>query len=169
MTEVREFANHWGHGTGTTWSNRVKEELIEVGKGDLFIPVFRPFDLLDAPNKPLVILANESTRLGVEAVLGTAEYFHRNCDFDEIFFQWSGHTTVETEYGVFEMGPAEIMLIPGGIAHRSTGTADSLRLFMRSEKWLSQVTSAPATGKPDSFRTTRTRKPATFRVATASS
>ena len=53
MTEVREFANHWGHGTGTTWSNRAKEELIEVGKGDLFIPVFRPFDLLDAPNKPL--------------------------------------------------------------------------------------------------------------------
>ena len=79
MTEVREFANHWGHGTGTTWSNRVKEELIEVGKGDLFIPVFRPFDLLDAPNKPLVILANESTRLGVEAVLGTGNYLGLIC------------------------------------------------------------------------------------------
>ena len=150
MTEVREFANHWGHGTGTTWSNRVKEELIEVGKGDLFIPVFRPFDLLDAPNKPLVILANESTRLGVEAVLGTGNYFHRNCDFDEIFFQWSGHTTVETEYGVFEMGPAEIMLIPGGIAHRSTGTEDSLRLFMRSEEPMTpHVTAADQIGHTD--------------------
>ena len=83
-------------------------------------------------------------------MLGTGDYFHRNCDFDEIFFQWSGHTTVETEYGVFEMGPAEIMLIPGGIAHRSTGTEDSLRLFMRSEEPMTpHVTAADQIGHTD--------------------
>src|SRR5579885_2352619 len=65
------------------------------------------------------------------SVVGAAPEFRRNCDYDELFFQFAGHTTLETEYGVFEMGPAELLLVPGGIAHRSSGDGDSLRLFAR--------------------------------------
>ena len=127
MTDIREFSTGWGDDP-VTWSNRTREELTGTGKGSLHIPLFRPFDMLREPNERLSILENDANRVGVESVAGVAAYFHRNADFDEIFFQWSGRTTVETEFGVFEMRPAELLLIPSGVSHRSIGTANSLRL-----------------------------------------
>ncbi len=128
MTDIREFSTGWG-GDQVTWSNRTREELTGTARGSLHIPMFRPFDMLTEPNQRLQILANEENRVGVESVVGVAEYFHRNADFDEVLFQWSGRTTVETEFGVFEMRPADLMLIPSGVAHRSIGAENSLRLY----------------------------------------
>lgn len=138
MTDIREFSTGWGDDQ-VTWSNRTREELTGTARGSLHIPMFRPFDMLTEPNQRLRILANDENRVGVESVVGIAQYFHRNADFDEVFFQWSGRTTVETEFGVFEMRPADLLLIPSGVAHRSIGTADSLRLFVHVQEPLNAL------------------------------
>ena len=114
MKKVREFATGWGNDYPMTWSNRIEEELVGAAKGHLLIPLFRPFDFLAAPNKELTFLANDQTRIGVEALRGAEPQFHRNCDFDQVYFQWAGTTAYETEFGAIEMQPAELVLLPAG-------------------------------------------------------
>jgi hypothetical protein len=131
MTSIREFSTGWGsHDMG--WSERTMDDLVGVSKGGhLMVPNFRPFDFLEAPNKPVTFMSASSNRVGVEAVRGTQPTFRRNADFDEIFFQCAGETTYETELGVFAAKPAELMLIPTGVSHRATGSATSLRMSFR--------------------------------------
>ena len=121
------------------WSERNKRDIIGTARSSHFIPQFRPFDLLRAPNQPLVILENAYHRIGVESVLGCQDAFHRYIDADMIYFQFCGATTVETEMGVFEMAPGELLLIPGGIAHRSIGHGDSLRYCCMSHESIDYV------------------------------
>ena len=131
MTSIREFSTGWGtHDMG--WSERTMDDLVGVSKGGhLMVPNFRPFDFLQAPNTLVPIMSASSNRLGVDAPRGTQPTFHRNADFDEIFFQCAGETTYETELGVFTAKPAEILLIPTGVSHRATGSANSLRMSFR--------------------------------------
>lgn len=132
MTKIREFSTRWDRPEDRTWYERDKEALIGSAKGSKRdTPKFRPFDMIGEPNQSLILWQNEDMRIGVESVLGTAPYFWRNCDFDEIWFQFSGQTTAETEYGVFELKPSELLFIPAGISHRSIGSPDCLRLFFK--------------------------------------
>src|SRR5919199_2524972 len=113
------------------WFEREKEELIGSAAGaPEDIPNFRPFDMLDEPNQSLLIMQNEDMRIGVENVTGTQPFFRRNSNYDTVYFQFAGTTLVETEYGVFEQKCGELLLVPEGIAQRSTGSPDSLRLFV---------------------------------------
>ncbi len=130
MTKIREFATTWGSPAPRTWFEREKEELIGSAAGapeDL--PNWRPFDMLGEPNQSLLVLQNQDMRIGVENVTGTQPYFRRNSDYDTLYFQFAGTTRLETEYGVFEQQCGELLLVPEGIAQRSTGSPDSLRLF----------------------------------------
>jgi mannose-6-phosphate isomerase-like protein (cupin superfamily) len=130
MTKIREFATTWGSPQPRTWFDREKEALIGAAKGSKYdFPNFRPFDMLAEPNQSLLVWQNEDMRIGVESVVGTAPCFRRHSDFDTLWFQFAGRTTVETEHGVFEQATGELLLVPAGIAHRSTGSADCLRLF----------------------------------------
>ncbi len=130
MTKVREFATVWGSPAPRMWFEREKEALIGSAKGaPEDIPNFRPFDMLAEPNQALIVLQNQDMRIGVENVTGTQPYFRRNSDYDTLYFQFAGTTLVETEYGVFEQRCGELLLIPEGVAQRSTGSPDSLRLF----------------------------------------
>ena len=130
MAKIREFATGWGRDYPMTWSNRVTEDLIGTSKGGhLLIPCFRPFDFLESPNRPLTYLQSDSNRVGVDALRGVQPHFHRNVDFDLLFYQWAGNTTYETEYGIFDAQCGDLILIPAGVAHRGDGSADSLRLF----------------------------------------
>jgi mannose-6-phosphate isomerase-like protein (cupin superfamily) len=86
-----------------------------------------------------VILENEYHRIGVESVVGVQDSFHRYIDSDMVYFQFCGNSTVETEFGVYEMEPGEVMLVPGGIAHRSIGRNDSLRYFCQSHEAVDYV------------------------------
>ena len=132
MTKIREFATRWANPDERTWFERDKEALIGSAKDDKRnTPKFRPFDMLANPHQSILVWENEDMRIGVESVAGTAPRFRRNCDYDEVWFQFCGKTTLETEYGAFEIKPAELALIPGGISFRGTGTADSLRLYVR--------------------------------------
>jgi mannose-6-phosphate isomerase-like protein (cupin superfamily) len=130
MTKIREFATTWGSPAPRMWFEREKEELIGSAAGapeDL--PNFRPFDMLDEPNQSLLVLQNEDMRVGVENVTGTQPYFRRNSDYDTLYFQFAGTARIETEYGVFEQKCGDLLLVPKGIAQRSTGSADCLRLY----------------------------------------
>ena len=52
-----------------------------------------------------MILENDNHRIGVESVVGTQDTFHRYVDCDMIYFQFCGNTTVETEFGIYEIEP----------------------------------------------------------------
>jgi mannose-6-phosphate isomerase-like protein (cupin superfamily) len=121
------------------WAERKKAGLMGTAKSTHYTPRFRPFDMLCVPNQSLVILENENHRIGVESVVGVQDAFHRYVDCDIVYFQFCGNTTVETEFGVYEMAPSEVMLIPGGIAHRSIGRDDSLRYFCQSHEAVDYV------------------------------
>ena len=95
------------------WAERKKAGLMGTAKSTHYTPRFRPFDMLGIPNQSLVILENENHRIGVENVVGVQESFHRYVDCDMMYFQFCGNTTVETEFGVYEMTPGEVMLVPG--------------------------------------------------------
>jgi quercetin dioxygenase-like cupin family protein len=111
------------------WAERRKAGLMGTAKSTRYTPKFRPFDLLAEPNQSVVFLENANHRIGAESVCGVQDAFHRYVDADIIYFQFCGTTTLETEFGVYEMRPGEVLLVPGGISHRSIGTADSLRYF----------------------------------------
>jgi mannose-6-phosphate isomerase-like protein (cupin superfamily) len=121
------------------WAERKKAGLMGTAKSTHYTPRFRPFDMLSVPNQSLVILENENHRIGVESVVGVQENFHRYVDCDMIYFQFCGNTKVETEFGVYEMTPGEVMLVPGGISHRSIGHDDSLRYFCLSHEAVDYV------------------------------
>jgi len=132
MSSIREFSTGWGEDYPMMWAERVEDELIGSAKGGhLSCPSFSPFDFLAVPNRPLVFLSAATNRAAVEALRGTQTVFHRNADFDDIHFQWAGLTTYETELGTHTAKPAELILIPSGVAHRATGTEGSLRMTMR--------------------------------------
>ena len=111
------------------WNTRSKAGLIGTAKSTYHRPIFRPFDLLALPNQKMAIVENDHHRIGVESVDGVQDSFHRYVDADVIYFQFSGNTTIESEFGVYEMEPGEILLMPNGTSHRSTSQNHSLRYF----------------------------------------
>ena len=98
------------------WAERRKAGLMGTAKSTHYTPSFRPFDMLSIPNQSLVILENEYHRIGVESVAGVQDSFHRYIDSDMVYFQFCGNSTVETEFGVYEMEPGEV--IAGSRRHR---------------------------------------------------
>lgn len=142
MTDIREFMTGWSgvnKFSGPTldrshhhaWSQRQKEGLMGSARGKRYVPKVRPFDLLARPNQSMILMVNADQRIGVESVVGCQDAFKRNIDFDEIIFQFSGTSKIETECGVYDLAPGEILFVPGGIAQRSSGSADCLRMFGR--------------------------------------
>ncbi|MDB5652093.1 MAG: hypothetical protein JWL62_3613 [Hyphomicrobiales bacterium] len=135
MTEqpkTREFMTTWHTSARSylpAWAKRNKSSLMESGKSTRALPMFRAFDLLEKPNQQIALLINADHRIGVESVCGAQQEFVRHVDFDTVYFQFAGETTIETEFGAYSMMPGDIMQIPEGIAHRSAGSADSLRWF----------------------------------------
>jgi hypothetical protein len=171
MTDIREFMTGWftqgDNYSGPTiekghmmaWSERRKTGLRGKARGKHFVPKFRPFDMLCEPNQTVLLLTNEDQRLGVESVVGCQGIFKRNIDFDEVIFQFAGHSTIETECGEFQMGPGELILIPEGIAQRSTGTADCLRMFARLHEPVQRMWTPEQHVSHTEFEMTRTGGP----------
>jgi len=129
---TREFMTTWHSSPRAgveAWSTRNKANLMGSARSTDYVPPFRPFDLLAVPNQARIILQNDDHRIGVESVCGTQAYFRRHIDFDTVYFQFAGTTTLETEYGEYAMKPGDLIHVPEGIAHRATGSADSLRWF----------------------------------------
>ena len=133
MTKIREFMTGWEPGSVSPmlgWTLRTKENIRGTVDGKRKPPNLRPFDLIRAPHEPVALVANEDMRCFVDSAAGPAPFFHRNIDFDEAIFQFAGTTRVETEHGVEDLAPGEMLLVPRGIAQRSIGDADSLRMLV---------------------------------------
>jgi quercetin dioxygenase-like cupin family protein len=111
------------------WAQRNKASLMNSGKSTRALPMFRAFDLLAKPNDRIELLVNSDQRIGVESVCGAQQDFVRHVDFDTVFMQFAGESVIETEFAEYKMVPGDIIHIPEGIAHRSSGSADSLRWF----------------------------------------
>ena len=140
--QIGEFMTTWKdfpRAGLAAWAERQKACLMGTVKSTRYTPRFRPFDMLSIPNQSLVILDNEYHRIGVESVVCVQDSFHRYIDSDMVYFQFCGNSTVETEFGVYQLEPGEVMLVPGGIAHRSIGRNDSLRYFSQSHEAVDYV------------------------------
>lgn len=158
-SDIGEFMTSWAGFARPglqAWSDRRRDQLIGTVKSSHYLPKFRLFDLLRLPNEQVPFLENEDHRIGVEAVVGAQERFHRYIDTDMIYFQYCGNTSIETEFGVYDMAPGELMLIPAGIAHRSTGTVDSLRVFCRAYEPIGHVREEELYTSHTEFEMTRT-------------
>ena len=134
MTKVREFMTGWESPDAhqmipLVWSDRNKEGLRGVAKGKRFTPKLRPFDMLSEPNQRLKMFESADVRVIVESVNGT-QHFRRNSDFDEVLIQFCGNSHVESEFGKFDLSMGEVLVIPGGVSYRSTGTNDCLRMVL---------------------------------------
>ncbi len=132
-SDVREFMTEWfdsPRGFMQTWSQRKKQGLRGTARGRRNVPGFRPFDMLTEPQQFLLLFENSDQRIGVESVVGAQIEFTRHIDYQTLYFQFAGDTRIETEFGILDMKPGDLALIPEGIAIRSTGTADSLRMTM---------------------------------------
>lgn len=160
-SKIDEFMTHWDESKDSprteleAWATRERQELLGTFKSTYHVPRFRAFDLLGAPNDSVVVLENEDHRIGVESVVGVQECFHRYVDTDTIYFQFCGGTTLETEFGIYEMEPGEVMFIPQGIAHRSTGTAASLRWFAHAYEPITYVIDDEEYASENKFTMTR--------------
>jgi len=135
MTKIREFMTGWNSADNgfrpSVWSERTQERLLGTARSTRGVPNFRAFDMIGQPNGSVPLFHNDTQRIGVESVVGAQTAFTRNIDFDLLLLQFAGSSTIETEFGIYDMKPAELIHIPGGIAHRSTGSADCLRLWVK--------------------------------------
>ena len=132
QSKAREFMTTWHTSARSylpAWAQRNKSSLMNSGKSTRALPMFRAFDLLAKPNDRIELLVNSDQRIGVESVCGAQQDFVRHVDFDTVFMQFAGESIVETEFAEYKMVPGDIIHIPEGIAHRSSGSADSLRWF----------------------------------------
>ena len=131
-TKAKEFMTTWHTSARSylpAWALRQKSSLMNSGKSTRALPMFRAFDLLKNPNDRAIILQNADQKIGVESVCGAQQEFVRHVDYDTVYVQFAGSSTIETEFATYEMAAGDIIHIPEGIAHRSSGSADSLRWF----------------------------------------
>lgn len=169
--EVGEFITGWKHGEPTDlagWATRKKANLMGTVKSTHYTPPFRPFDLLKSPNAVLILMENASHRIGVESVVGVQESFHRYVDYDVIYFQFCGNTSIETECGIYDAGPGELILIPAGISHRSIGNKDSLRYVCYSHEPIEYVMDEAQYTGHTKFKMSRAGGPAWTKTKTNS-
>ncbi len=160
--EIGEFMTGWEGLTRPglqAWATRRRDQLIGTVRSTHYQPKFRPLDLLEAPNSPLAFLENDDHQIGVEAVAGTQDSFHRYVDTDMIYFQFCGDTRLETEFGIYDMVPGDLLMVPAGIAHRSIGSHDSLRFWARCVEPITDVRGEDKYTSETCFDVTRTGGP----------
>jgi len=161
-SEVGEFMTGWEGLTRPglqAWATRRREDLIGTVRSTHYQPKFRPLDFLDAPNVPLAFLENDDHRIGVEAVAGVQDCFRRYVDTDLIYFQFCGDTRLETEFGLYDMAPGDLLMVPAGISHRSAGRNDSLRFWARCVTPITEVRGEDKYASETRFEVTRTGAP----------
>ena len=137
--KVREFMTH-REPDEHIWVERDEDVLVgTVRAGQRPIPRIRMFDLLSSENNPgghsrTLVWEGATLRIAAEQIQGREAELTRAGDYDLFFFQFSGSSTVESECGTVDLEPGDIVLVPSGIAHRSTGKGECLRLRIMSKE-----------------------------------
>ncbi|HEX9444141.1 MAG TPA: hypothetical protein VGA73_08465 [Candidatus Binatia bacterium] len=131
--KIREFMTHRDPDEHI-WVERDESAVIGTARvGQRQVHRVRPFDLLrsmpaSGNRASVTVWEGDSLRIAAEHLTGTEAEFTRAADHDVLFFQFCGRSTVETEAGVADLEPGEIILVPAAISHRSIGSGDCLRL-----------------------------------------
>ncbi len=139
---VREFMTH-REPAEHIWVERDEDILVgTVRAGQRPIPRIRVFDLLQSEanaggQSRVLVWEGATLKIAAEQIRGEESELTRAADYDLFFFQFSGSSMVESECGTVELDPGEIMLVPSGIAHRSTGKGECLRLSVMSKEIVS--------------------------------
>ena len=137
--KIREFMTHRDPDEHI-WMERDESAVIGTARmGQRIVPKIRPFDLLrSAPRSGnrarVTVWEGDTLRIATESLDGVEEQLTRAADHDVVLFQFSGRSKVESECGVVELEPGEVLLVPAAISHRSTGSDECLRLRIASRE-----------------------------------
>ena len=94
---------------------------------NIFDDAFKPSNYGLADGKPLRLYDGKVTKIDLsKRSKEDMGFWHRNSDAHEIIFCVKGAPRWETEMGIRIMRPGDMLLIPRGIAHRSTLCDESL-------------------------------------------
>lgn len=94
---------------------------------NIFDEAFKPSNYGLADGKPLRLYDGKVTKIDLsKRSKEDMGFWHRNSDAHEIIFCVKGALRWETEMGVRIVRPGDMLLIPRGIAHRSTLCDESL-------------------------------------------
>jgi mannose-6-phosphate isomerase-like protein (cupin superfamily) len=141
--KIREFMTH-REPAEHIWMEREESAVIGTARmGQRMVPKILPFDLLRSTplsgNRARVtIFEGDSLRVAVEHIAGREAQLTRAADHDVVYLQFCGRSTIESESGVVEVEPGEIVLVPAAISHRSTGTDQCLRLRMATQEFVTE-------------------------------
>lgn len=141
--KIREFMTH-REPAEHIWMERDESAVIGTARmGQRMVPKIRPFDLLrSAPlagNRARVtIFEGDSLRVATEHIAGREAQLTRAADHDLIYLQFCGGSQIESECGVIELAPGEIVLVPAAISHRSTGTDQCLRVRIATQECVTE-------------------------------
>jgi len=111
--------------------------------GQRMVPRIRPFDLLRSTplsgNRARVaIFEGDSLRVATEHIAGREAQLTRAADHDLVYLQFCGRSKIESESGVVEVEPGEIVLVPAAISHRSTGMDQCLRVRVATQECVTE-------------------------------
>ena len=88
---------------------------------NIFDDKFKPSNYGLADGKPLRMYDSKTVKIDLsKRSKEDMGFWHRNADAHEIIFCVKGALRWETEMGIRILKPGDMMLIPRGIAHRST-------------------------------------------------
>jgi hypothetical protein len=137
---TEEFTTRWQNPAGKSWHSWTSPDdligsVVAGGRGMPVIPLFDFFTGRSVGFSGSVTLyEHETIRLLAQNPARREPYYSRFADFDAIYFQYSGTSVIDTEYGQLVVHPFQAAHIPAGVAHRSTGEIDCMRLALLSRK-----------------------------------
>jgi mannose-6-phosphate isomerase-like protein (cupin superfamily) len=141
--KIREFMTH-REPSEHIWMERDESAVIGTARmGQRMVPKIRPFDLVR--NTPLagnrarvMIFEGDSLRVATEYIAGREAQLTRAADHDLVYLQFCGRSKIDSECGVIELEPGEIVLVPSAISHRSTGTDQCLRVRIATQECVTE-------------------------------
>ena len=141
--KIREFMTH-REPAEHIWMERDESAVIGTARmGQRTVPHIRPFDLLRSTplsgNRARVtIFEGDSLRIATEHIAGCEAQLTRAADHDLVYLQFCGRSKIESESGVVEVEPGEIVLVPAAISHRTTGTDQCLRVRVATQEFVTE-------------------------------
>jgi hypothetical protein len=150
VTATEEFTTRWQNSAAKSWRSWTSPDeligaVVDGGRGMPVIPLFDFFTGRSVGfNGAVTLYEHDAIRVLAQNPARREPYFSRFQDFDAIYVQYSGTSVIDTEYGQLTVRPFQAAHIPAGIAHRTTGEPDCMRLAVLSTEPVEVVIGADA-------------------------
>jgi len=125
-------------------SNPVDNKSVQGEKKDLKLLMYDITDSDLVPSNfdkpggtPLTLMKGDGIKVDLsKRTVEEMSFWHRSADFDELIFCFQGSIRWETDLGMVEMKPGQMLLIPRGIAHRSMpGATEGTNIILEFKIW----------------------------------